>query len=66
MYRKIYQKIENILKPNKCKKIFYSIFENSYKNDINNIINQLDNLLLRAQDTKNYDECLKKTIYFFC
>ena len=64
MYRKIYQKIENILKPNKCKMIFYNIFQNSYKNEINNIINQLDNLLLRTQDTKNYDECLKKTIYF--
>jgi len=64
MYREIYEKIEKMLYPNKCKKYFYSIFKDIYKKEINNLILQLDILLNRAKNTPNFDECLNKTIYF--
>jgi hypothetical protein len=64
MYREIYEKIEKMLYPNKCKKFFYNIFENLYKKEKNNLISELDILLNRSKNTPNYDECLNKTIHF--
>jgi hypothetical protein len=64
MYREIYEKIQKILNPTKCKMIFYNIFHNLYKKEITNLINELDILLNRAKNTNNFDECLNQTVYF--
>lgn len=63
MYREIYEKINNFLTPSKSKMIFYSIFSKLYKKQIEQFIEQLEELLLRAKHTNNYDECLDNLVY---